>query len=336
VGNYPRQRNVRLLGVFNSPVFTGSRIFGRTGNVLGYAIGNQTPWEGNTSFPILGQIAQDVFLQDDAGFAFPAGQLWIRTYTDTSGGTGYDTDTLWMAVPSSLPAGFTEVPWRNNRGGSGFGLRIGNAGYGTLSNFPYTSPFGDTSIANFASYSPQKCIRPTTGGIWMPTSTTVDVVFGSDFPYGPGCLNKIVTSASDGSPPPGPTPADTYFPLCVGYRNARIVLNLTAGDHTTGAGGNVYFRIDGTVNTVPVASLTFNGTFWTTTVDIGAVGLAAAGALKQVTLAVWRDAIGGWTWSGSSWAVYLSPRVDIPAPFNVLGSGLFAPGGIASGTVPGF
>ncbi len=288
-----------------------------------------------SSIPLLIEAAQDVFSEDDAGLAYDAGQWWVRTVVndvDTDRDVGYDTDRDWVAVPATLPAGFTAVHRRNV-----FPCCYVDCfppDFQLASHFQSSRPiYGLVSGAGDGT----GVIRTEDDAV-QPLSVTTNPATGDeDFPYGPGNVRGSVavlhwTKAL--AAPPFVSNAG-YHP---GYRNCRIVVYCTTLAYAALAAGDGW---DGTLHRVVKTGLALVGGRYEKTVDTGPVGTAAAGALIDMPFTITIDVHTSAVFSlgagyGGGVDLYLSPRVDIPCPWNATSGNTCIPGGIASGTVPGW
>jgi hypothetical protein len=149
-----------------------------TGSVIGgpgwaKAFGRRIPDQGGN---ILGEVVGDLWAADDIGIAFPAGTLWVRQAAVYSavGGSGYDDDDqYWVAVPATLPGGYTYTPRRN--------LPYSTVAIG--SSFRVNTGGLQSGVTYAPSYSPTAPIR-TANGIYTPLASTVDMLGVTTSPTG--------------------------------------------------------------------------------------------------------------------------------------------------------
>ncbi len=290
----------------------------------GPAYGRYTPFQTEASeMRMLAEVAQDVIATDDAGIDYPAGQLWVRTYgklLDKATGD-YDSDYYWCAVPSSLPAGYTATPWRNNVGAGGFGFDL-------IGAFQLDDGFSPQMF--YPNYQPSKPIR-LADGPYTPFCTTMNPTTGNkDFIAGPCNMRGAVGSYDFGRTFGGFS--GLHFSYHPGYRNVRINLFLFAADYAAAAGGStITVTLEGTGYTASKADFVLSGSDYRFHIDTGPIAQAAAGAVQRMSIDCATSGL-----SAAFMSIAASPRIDIPAPFWASSGNLIAPGGLAAGTVPGF
>ncbi len=321
MGDYPTQRNLGL-----APMDYVRALAPRLhADPVGPAYGRYTPYQTETvGMRILAQVAQDVFAADDAGIAYPAGQLWVRTYSlSTSMIIGnYDTDFYWVAVPDTLPAGYTAVPWRNNVGAGGFGFELTGA---------FQLDDGHSPQIFYPNFTPSKPIR-LADGPYTPKCITVDPVSGTRrFIAGPCNIRGAVGSIDFGAI--GGGFSGQYISYHPGWRNVKIQHAMTPTAYAAAGGGDaITATLDGIGFTVHKSDFVLSGGIYRAATNTGPIAMAAVGEVQRMSVAV--TASGGLT--AATFFFDASPRVDIPAPFWSSYGNLVAPGGIAAGTVPGY
>lgn len=122
--------NTRLEGVSTSP--TGGAVGATNGQRRGYGLGRVHP-VGSAGL-IIPQVIEWPWATDDAGVAFPSGIVGLRTVnaarnTERAWATPGDPlegQDKWIAVPTTLPSGYTARTGRDSNKGT----------YGVASGFP--------------------------------------------------------------------------------------------------------------------------------------------------------------------------------------------------------
>jgi hypothetical protein len=300
---------------------------------LANAFGRTVPRQSNGN-AIVGQVVADLYTQDDLGIAFPAGTLWVRLQSRYSGGgDGIDDNTFyWVAVPASLPAGYTYNPKRN----------VGPTATATFTRFSgsiwttdHLAFAGQDGVDYAPTYNPTAPIR-TAAGIYTPLSSTTSFG-GSTHVWGPHNFNNLSNHFDMSNPSTG---TNTYYlPLHPGYRNVRIKATWTAGTYAgVGATAGVTYTLDGVTYTINKSDFVLTAGEYVYTIDTGASTQTAAGVLRQIvyTEHLFNFPAPG-TYGGCRTDLYMSPRVDIPLPWSATTGNVHAPGGILTGgNIPGF
>ncbi len=283
---------------------------------------------------VLGQVVENLYSVDDLGIAYPSGTLWVRFQQKYSGSGDGSDDYIyyWVAVPPSLPSGFTYNPLRNLRPNAG--VSIGAGGHFAVT-VDHLDPAGEFHADFAPSYSPALPIRGASG-IYTPLSSTTSYA-GLTHVYGPHNFNNTTFHYDMSNPS---TALDTfYMPLHPGYRNIRIVMKWDAATYAAvGATAGQHISLDGTFYNAAKSDFVLIGGEYVYTIDTGPSIQAAAGVLRQI---VYTEQLVNFPapgrYGGTRTDLYTSPRVDIPLPWSATSGNVHAPGGILTGgNVPGF
>ncbi len=331
------QRNIFLSTLSTS----GNAGVKPNGSLFARGLGRTMPFQGSAvSGPrtILSEVAQDVYSVDGCGRAFDAGQLWVRhqVASDSSGDPASFLNSYWTAIPDSVPGGFTANNKRNvfpvvhvsqqegrQNGSSSLTLMAHGVNYN-----------GDS--ASLAS----RPIR-TADGIYLPKDNA------NAFAFGP--VNKEQDTSGHGG---GEYDyANWEIGFHAGFRSGLFVASWAAGiymsgallwaDYIISAGPNyagladVYTyrinRADLVLGDDPSdATRYYKSVLLDTSASYRTTGTYSLFAVRQVTNL--DPAISG----NVNWNMQLAPRVDIPYPFTTSTGNLIAPGGIVTGSLPGF
>ncbi len=328
------------------------------GGQLALSMGRRIPFQGAVGAAsdsvILGEVASGIFSSDAAGIAYPAGTLWVRTFCN-QGGLENDTAT-WIAVPDTLPVGFTVNNKRNIRVNASLHPAVSgdpdgyfysqgtyNAADQAADSWPYlkynvASPTGESTTGKKSGGSGVGLgpIR-SADAIWYPHSSTARPLGGSGgtagnlYPYGPFNYSNAVYGP--GVFPAGTAPNIWYLPYSPGWRNVHITFSISAGAAAIlPPTARLEVAIDGSGLHTFTAAGCAGGL--TQTWDHGPTTQQAAGVLYQTQFRceAFNDPSG--VFSGVT--VSLSPRVDIPLPWTCTSGNLVAPGGIVTGSIPGY
>ncbi len=350
------RRNIRLSNIVENDA-------GMEPNAAGFAkvLGRKMPFQGiadpsgifesgSPKHPILGEVAQDVFTEDGCGRSIPGGTLWVRHQLVSEDEPVFgDRDRFWTAVPSVLPAGFTP----NNKRNCFPKVNVFQSAQSTNSSV-VTSPVGipayNLSAAVSAPFSGSsgKPIR-TADGIYAPLDSTDTWQYGpcnrgqEVSSWGGGEITRLVGSQPIGicagwrtlqlytswHPDyfiPGPDPHLDWidFIICMGddYLTTSDVFThrVNSGDLVLGADLG-----DPSRYALP-APLTFN---------IETETAAAAGEYQFFGVRG-VNSLGVETVGNVNWYMKFAPRIDIPYPFTASSGNLVAPGGIVTGSIPGY
>ncbi len=330
------QRNVFLSSLTTS----GNAGVKPNGSLFAKGLGRTMPFQGSAvSSPrtILSEVAQDVYSVDGCGRAFDSGQLWVRhqVASDSSGDPAAFLNSYWTAVPDSVPAGFTGNNKRNV-----FPLTHINhsAGYSTPS---FTGvPHGVIYNAD----SPTITTRPirTADGIYIPKDST------DTFAYGPCNRNDEASSNGGGEADNGWSEGVGFHP---GWRSLYVSVNMTNTLYTDHPGLWVDLILGQGINYAGLADVItqrinygdlVQGFFpstplnWGFEVILDASATYCAAGVYKLTGFRQETSLGSPTLGNVNWGMRVAPRVDIPYPFTTSTGNLIAPGGIVTGSIPGF
>ncbi len=329
------------------------------GGQLARSMGRLLPFQGQVGVGVdsvvLGQVVSGLYSTDAAGIAYPAGTLWVRTlHTQAS----LENDTSqWVAVPDTLPAGFTLNNKRNVR----VNASLHQASAGDVDGYfydqgIYTAPDTAADTWPYLKYNQGGPVRESVTGmksggsgvglgpirsadaIWYPYSSTARPLGGSGgtagtlYPYGPFNYDNAVFG-------PGAfgtlaSPLNIYYlPYSPGWRNVHLTFTISAAVAALlPPTATMEVDIDGAGLHTFTAAGCAGGL--SVTWDHGPTNQAAVGALYQTQFRVERfnDSFGVFPGVTATF----SPRVDIPLPWTATSGNLVAPGGIVTGSIPGF
>lgn len=283
------------------------------------------PYNGSLVDKVITQVAQNVFTVDDIGATFPSGTLWIRTQSTSIGANDGDSDGTWIAVPDTLPAGYTARNRRNVRPGcdlmpgsrvqGGSLVHIYETGYSSANSLP---------------------IR-TADGVYTPRD------FGNTRNWGPSNLANTTSQFGSGGSAIG-IPRESFLSYHPGFRQATVQVQWGAADYAAINPATVHrFTIAGTNYDVPRSSLVLDVPSGQYRYTFTVTSAALLAPLGTATILTWFNELlntglpNATTFPGYGWSAWLSPRVDIPAPWTATCGDLVAPGGILTGgNIPGY
>ncbi len=244
--------NVALIGTSTSKLTTGN---------IAVSLGRKIPYQDvGFSSPqlILPEVISWPFSVDEAGVSFPSGLLGIKTVSYPyatekawgTGGSGTTDQDLWIAVPDTLPSGWSSRVSRDHNKGR---VIIGSPPFfpNTLRGTPYhyvdsvktslqdgTGKMADFFLVNGdAIYSHTANYRPTTGGL-----QTLSFFPGNCSQRTTQCawtlLNGKIAAACFSAAPGGSThdtnfPTSLIIPKHVGWRNIRMYVSFVLIPPTT-------------------------------------------------------------------------------------------------------
>ncbi len=337
--------------------------------------GRQQPMKGTAATRIIAEVRENVYSEDANGLAYGADTLWVRCFAAPSTGS-LNEDELdqlnWMGVPATLPGGYTV---RNNRNigpacdwGCGAGSTVqtnGDIAFPTVSPF-YPAPGSPTNFVRSAGglHVPRANDGLQKWGPWNAGNQYVEQSATNTgppdfFPYDHGRLcvppsGGVLAGATSKTATDVFTVLSSYQWACPGYRSVGVFFYVTRQWY------------DGVPGTVPVFSsstltITLGGASLTMTAskadlspspggppdfnqkDFGNVGSLLANVgdspfLYGTMTTNFSAAPIATSLNGSgAWILVFAPRVDIPLPFTATGPGnLVAPGGILTGSIPGW
>ncbi len=354
------QKNIGLTAVAYARVSGGAHPLG-WGGQLARSMGRRLPFQGaafaSTPSAILGEVASGVYSADAAGVAYPAGTLWARVFTHQS--TTENDTANWTAVPDTLPAGYTINNGRNIRINQtlAHSLTSHNQNFFTfaaedyamwglpsaqMDSYPaltYSGSSTETSDGHSTGTGPYR----SAAGVWYPYSnkTRADGSGTGRYAWGPFNYNDAVLGPGlcPVQYPGGADPVATHYngtiflPYSPGFRNVQVHFSITAGAASAMPPTSyIEIEVDGSGLHTYTAAACAGGL--DVTWDHGPSTQQAAGDLyqTQIRVAGYNAPFG----IGANVYVTCSPRVDIPLPWTCTSGNLVAPGGIVTGSIPGF
>ncbi len=281
-------------------------------------LGRKVPFQGSGS-TIITEISEDEFTEDAIGMAYDSDTVFVRCRTSDSWSVGTEDNLLWVPVPKTLPADYTINNKRNVFPFSTFELS-GVPGFAnTIQQFK----------PQYNSSSTGKPIR-TEDGIYQPKDLT-DI-----YVWGPHARADQVLGYGIGG---GGAPSTNDLGLHPGFRAVASKMFISEAAYAATASQSWTFEtyLDGSLihsNTIDKTDLVHIGGQWvfqTAAIDISG-SYPATGNLGLYRLDVTKTA-GSASGDGTH---FLSPRVDIPLPWTTSSGNLVIPGGILTGSIPGF
>ncbi|MBA3588512.1 hypothetical protein [Methylibium sp.] len=333
--------------------------------------GRQQPMKGTSTTRILAEVRENLHAQDINGLAYGPETLWVRCLAASSTGS-LNQDELdqdnWMGVPATLPAGYTARNTRN----IGPACQWGGGADGWLTANPnppgYSSPFFPSagSPANFVRSAGGIHYPLANDGVnpWGPWNrNNLHVRYNTSLSEPPPNADidrpvQISWGAGSTTFAAGATsrtaPESLGNLLVPGYRSVGMYLRVNDNWYTPNPAAT-YPQFQSMTATLTLGSASrvvtftrgeltsFGGAPATYVVNKGNVGdlipslgdtpilsLSCAFTFSSAPIALHLSGLGGLY-------LYLVPRVDIPLPFTATGPGnLVAPGGIITGSIPGF
>jgi hypothetical protein len=300
---------------------------------------------------IVPQVEEWPYSVDLNGQSFPAGLVgvWFK-YTHLDPTPTTTNEKLLIAVPSVLPAGFTHRWLRDHNVGrqtlGGVAPAYNSCAFDLSPNPsdpPLTlTPSGGGSAPSDWMIRTAEAMTPYT---WLPENCG-DYCYTGDFTGGGTPNIQLGNPFSFG----GLYPVQYFNGLCAGMRYFRLMY-----EDGVGTTDNLRIRLvcDSTGGISQPADTTLDEWIWSgtgapVTHDTGWVGPynAPADGTKVyfgTTVDVQWGGVGAWLSSslGSAAICGMGPRLDLPFPWTACGmdSGgahIIAPGGVLTGTVPGY
>ncbi len=314
--------------------------------------GRPQPVHGTTGSPeaIIGEVRSGVYTTDLAGLAYGSDVTWARCQFQDDGaavGEG-ELRSLWAAVPTALPAGYTSRGTRN----IGLAVTMSTGSAAGDGSGVYFTP--SASLAGFVRtatglYTPKDNSAAFTWGPWNRDNLALQESFDASSVTGDATNNPQLFSPvapADGS--------QTFSDLAggtrkhPGFRSIRYVASWApeiynhAGGYPNVTSMSTQLRfLSGGLGTLTVVTarsdLSLNATTNRYEKDWGNVGallmpVGSVGKLDHFTTVTYT---GSWV-AGVSYFLYQCPRVDIPLPYWSSYGNAIAPGGILTGSIPGY
>lgn len=333
--------------------------------------GRQQPFKGSSASRLLAEVREGVYSSDTNGVAYGADTRWVRCFaasSTTSLNEDELTQTNWMGVPGTLPAGYTVRNTRN------VGVACDWA-CGAASSVQTNADIAFTTISPCypAPGTPTNFVR-SAGGLHVPRANDGLQKWG---PWNSGNLPVTQVSATNkpapyayafqAGPPPGSYPVGATSASGAMISDPGVYQWMTPGYRSVGA----YFSVSEayylgspaatfpqwqssvlvltlgsatrtlTANRANVAAVTYGATTLYE-VDLGNVGDLLAGVgdspllYGALTTTFTAKPTAGNVQGSGAFFLNFQPRVDLPLPFTTTTGNVVAPGGILTGSIPGY
>lgn len=334
--------------------------------------GRQQPFKGTSVSRILAEVRENVYASDANGVPYDADTRWVRCFAASSTGSLNEdelTQLNWMGVPGTLPAGYTARNQRN----VGVACDWACAAASTVQTngdivFPTVSPCYPVPA------SPTNFVR-SAGGLHVPRANDGVQKWGpwnaGNLPVAQSSSNSAVPAlyeyAMKLGPPGGSvaiggtsltddmlTELGIYQFATPGYRSIGCFFSVSeayflgtpSASFPTFISSTITLTLGSASRTITVvpgdlSPVSYGGPILYE-VDLGDIGslLPAVGdspflyAVMTTTFTP-KPTAGNIQGSGAFYFRF-APRVDIPLPFTVTTGNVVAPGGILTGSIPGY